>query len=287
MAHTHPNLSNQKTLARTLEQMNKTHEIRANLLPDQLFPNGQVYFEQGGRMVAGDNVDDACVLVHNNWIVGRHAKRYRFKEHLLWHVDKGNYYSCPDRKYVTYDNPENFDVSSMFAMEDAALRNAFAIAHVLNRTLVLPLFHCQDCKRYCGAARNAKPVSRYVNKTAKPHCYVGAYYNIAQLDRFLPYRESVFLKHPLVPKSVKVSVSPVLKITSGLDPSKQDKEHEFVMNIANATTKAELVQWFARYSSVSVLRFHSLYGVFSSFETFSDLNYKLHQGLVKSTYRQY
>ena len=238
-------------------------------------------------MVAGDNVDDACVLVHNNWIVGGQAKRYRFKEHLLWHVDKDNYYSCPDRKYITYDNPENFDVRSMLAKEDGALRNAFAIAHILNRTLILPLFHCQDCIIHCGAARNAKPASRVVSEMTKPHCYVGAYYNIAQLDRHLPYRESVFLKHPLVPMSIKQSVSPVLKITSGHGRSKQDTENDFVMNIDNATTKEEIVQWFARYSSVSVLRFLSLYDVFSSFETFSDINYKLNQGLVKSTYRQY
>lgn len=29
------------------------------------------------------------VVVHNNWIVSREAKIYRFKEHLMWMYDKG------------------------------------------------------------------------------------------------------------------------------------------------------------------------------------------------------
>ena len=34
--------------------------------------------------------DPSCPsVVHNNWIVSREAKTYRFKEHLLWMYDKG------------------------------------------------------------------------------------------------------------------------------------------------------------------------------------------------------
>jgi len=38
--------------------------------------------------------DDAAhcpVVVHNNWIVSREAKIYRFKEHLMWMYDKGRF----------------------------------------------------------------------------------------------------------------------------------------------------------------------------------------------------
>lgn len=238
-------------------------------------------------MVAGDNNISTSILVHNNWIVGRQAKTYRFKEHLLWHVDRDNYYSCPDRKYVIYDNPENFDAGSMFAKEDAALRSAFAIAYILNRTLILPLFHCHDCRSHCGAAGKEKPGSRLTSETAKPHCYVGAYYNIAQLDRYLRYRESVFLRHPLVPESVKLSVSPILKIVSGDGKSTQNTDNVFIMKNRNAATQEEIAQWFTRYSSVSVLRFHSLYDIFYNFESLGEFRQKLAQGLIKSNYRQY
>jgi len=36
-----------------------------------------------------DDVGSCPVVVHNNWIVGREAKIYRFKEHLMWMYDKG------------------------------------------------------------------------------------------------------------------------------------------------------------------------------------------------------
>jgi len=38
--------------------------------------------------------DDAVscpLVVHNNWIVSREAKIYRFKEHLMWMYDKGRF----------------------------------------------------------------------------------------------------------------------------------------------------------------------------------------------------
>lgn len=282
-------MSNQKTLARTLETMNKTKVIQARLLPDPLFPNGFVYFEKGARMIAGDNPCTVCVLVHNNWIVGQPAKKYRFKEHLLWHVDKDHYYSCPDRKYMMYDNPTLFGTNLMFAKEDAALRSAFAIAHILNRTLILPRFHCQSCKGHCDAAGKAKPGSGFADEIAKPHCYIGVYYNIAKLDGALPYRESVFLQHPLVPESTKSSVSPVLKIVSGENQAvtRQDMEHVFVTKGRDGASKEEIVDWFARYSAVSVIHFQSLYDTFSSFKTLGNFGQKLKEGLIKSNYRQY
>jgi len=36
------------------------------------------------------NSTTSCpVVIHNNWIVSREAKIYRFKEHLMWMYDKG------------------------------------------------------------------------------------------------------------------------------------------------------------------------------------------------------
>jgi len=46
------------------------------------------------------------LVVHNNWIVGKQAKVYRFREHLMWQYDSGaeQYYSSQTRCYLTYAN---------------------------------------------------------------------------------------------------------------------------------------------------------------------------------------
>ena len=290
-ANTHPLWTNQKTLARTLEEMNRTGEIRAHLLPDHLFPNGRIFFEQGGRMLAGDKKCTSCVVVHNNWIVGQKAKKYRFKEHLLWHVDISDYYSSSHRKYVIYNNPTYFGANLTFAKEDAALRSAFAIAHILDRILILPRFHCQGC-RICartGCLDCDKAGAHFDRQTSKPLCYAAVYYSIEKMDHVLPYRESIFLRHKLVPESVKSSVTPVLKIFTGSNKAtaNQDKINAFTTQGNNGATKKEIVDWFAQYSSVSVLRFHSLYDAFSEFEALADFGQNLKNGLVFSDYRQY
>lgn len=52
---------------------------------------GEVFFERGKRMFATDLRCDTCVVVHNNWIVSAAAKKYRFKEFLLWDLDTDGY----------------------------------------------------------------------------------------------------------------------------------------------------------------------------------------------------
>ena len=112
-------------------------------LSKKLFPPGCQYFETEKRMFYSDNPPVSEVLVHNNWIVSKAAKIYRFKEVLLWKVDLGNYYSDPDRKYLTYENPLN--LKSVTA-ETEALKSALLIGHALNRTVILPTFTCDKCK---------------------------------------------------------------------------------------------------------------------------------------------
>jgi len=41
------------------------------------------------RPRCGDDDAPCPTVVHNNWIVSREAKVYRFKEHLMWMYDKG------------------------------------------------------------------------------------------------------------------------------------------------------------------------------------------------------
>ncbi len=46
------------------------------ILSEDLFPNGNVYYQQGKKQNA--------MIVHNNWMVGIEAKIQKFKEEKLW-----------------------------------------------------------------------------------------------------------------------------------------------------------------------------------------------------------
>jgi len=50
------------------------------------------YFERGHRIFPSRERCSDCMVVHNNWIVSREAKIYRFKEHFMWMYDKDSYY---------------------------------------------------------------------------------------------------------------------------------------------------------------------------------------------------
>jgi len=47
--------------------------------------------DDGLRSGCRDDAAGCPVVVHNNWIVSREAKIYRFKEHLMWMYDKGRF----------------------------------------------------------------------------------------------------------------------------------------------------------------------------------------------------
>jgi hypothetical protein len=46
------------------------------ILPEDLFPNGNVYYQQGRK--------ENAMIVHNNWMVGVETKIQKFKEEKLW-----------------------------------------------------------------------------------------------------------------------------------------------------------------------------------------------------------
>ena len=82
-----------------------------------------------------------CVVIHNNWIVSKEAKIYRFKETNMWFLDDDRYYSDENRKYLLYYNPIINKPPKGFNVREAktsALRNGFKMAEILNRTLIIP-----------------------------------------------------------------------------------------------------------------------------------------------------
>jgi len=82
--------------------------------------------------------------------------------------------------------------SQAFEAQTAALKTALLIATVLDRVLILPRFHC-------------------LRKSTVVDCPLNSLLRITAFDSAFAtrYRESNFLRHPLVPDAVRRSVSPL------------------------------------------------------------------------------
>ncbi len=281
-----PQISNQKAIDRKMERMISRKEIRVKTLSKARFPNGKVFFEDGKRVFIGDNPCDQCVIVHNNWIVDGEAKVYRFKEYGLWDVDLDQYYSDPGRKYIAYGNPVDFGAKSTVKEEERALKIALSLGYLLNRTVILPTFHCHGCKY--GACKNKRQL-----------CGFNTFFRISTFDKQFrnSYREHVFLQHRKVPARVKESRTVTLLINAS-GPRVNDERGEIRMltplNITQGASVEEVIAWFSmdkEIASKSILHFHSLYGQMLT-EIVSEPSYKpirdkLAKGFKKTDYRQY
>ncbi len=286
--------SQQMTMNAAVALLEGEGRLTINMLDPLLFPCGYYYYEVGQRMYATDNPCNTCIIVHNNWIVTKAAKIYRFKENLQWQLDDDQYYSDPTRKYLVYENTLDFDIKTV-DYELAALRNALFIGYLLNRTVILPTFSCTTCLYQACEGPSGR-------------CALNTHLQISVFDKHfsLNYREHVFLSHPKVPKSVKTSISPTLHIKTDIiktfyGPSIESGAIQspnilFSSHTPNQGVQpTEILQWFKKnttLNNVSVLKFHTLYAVFQwppnkYSSSYSRFVRKLNTGFVRSNYRQY
>jgi len=258
--------------------------------------NEILFFEKNLIFFASDLTKcKRCVIVHNNWIVGKAAKVYRFKELGLWMYDNKNYsrvglaggktgaassdsicyYSNPRRKYIAYENPNDFGPLMTLIYETNALKSALYIGHVLNRVVILPTFHCYGCvfgraispicatinrcfdlnEQNCSAYKNNNTTTDNNNNSTisnrnvtssqdlnKPNrCPLNVFFNISKFDSHFSaaYREHTFLRHPKVARNIKHSRSTKLLIESNLtlrlNLADDDVGKDFVFTPANLT----------------------------------------------------
>ena len=188
--------NDQVALHYTVERCSAYGYCKMTTLDTSRFQNGKSYFEDGHRTFSGDNPCTSCVVIHNNYIVSKSAKVYRFKENHLWFNDENGYYSSKTNNYLT------FDLSGALTVEDQrkSLANALAFGRILKRIVILPRFKCIDSDGFCA---------------------MNSLFKISQFDRFFlnQYRESTFLAHPQVPSDVSrsirhISLRNVTEITS-------------------------------------------------------------------------
>jgi len=194
-------IDDQRALNRAVRmtKMQRNHDeiLRVSVLDRNQFVNGRDYFERPDRKFP--NLFDGCeptnkskcpLVLHNNWIVSKEAKIYRFREHLMWLYDGDDqYYSSEARNYLTYTNPTpRTSPRNATERELSALKTALVIGRLLNRVVILPRFHCGIARRLC-------PLNSIIHIKTFDSIFSGR------------YRESSFLRHPKVPDSVKQSVA--------------------------------------------------------------------------------
>ena len=242
-----PTINEQSAFNYIMNTLKKLDRLKYVVLNESLFQTGNTFFKHN-RIFRGDQPCEECVTIHNNWIIGYASKIYRFKEYGLWEVDTDGYYSSPERKYISYDNPSDTQKKEHpREQENDALRIVFTIAYLLNRTVIVPKFHSG------GETLSMLQL-----------------YDIEDLDTGLKncYRESTFLGSDLVPEQIKSSVSETFFIRSGSQISQYYKEPagvHILTSSGESITVSEIINWFAgkELSEVSVLRFYSLYNKLS------------------------
>ena len=199
-------IDDQKALNMAIEMLMKQNQdelaLRVNVLDRNRFLSGFYYFMKYGQKLpklcdgGKPSRKSVCPLVvHNNWIIGKEAKIYRFREHLMWKYDGDDqYYSSETRRYLTYTNPKPTTAAArknMIERQISALKTALAIGHLINRVVILPTFHCGRSAAFWPCSLN----SVLVDIKTFEDCFSGR------------YRESSFLRHPKVPDSVKQDVT--------------------------------------------------------------------------------
>ena len=224
-------------------------------------------------------------MVHSNYLATKEAKIYRFKESMMWMVDDNGYYSSTDRKYLVYDNPYvTSRAGDGLKLEHDALLNALSIGYLLNRTVILPAFHCHETRHQ-------------ICKRDHQECSLMAQYHLMTFDQLFSdaYREHVFLSHDLVPDSTRQSrTKPHVintKASVNIAPVSDDVTDRVILTPANQSvgaTPAEIRKWFGDLTE-KVLVFDHLYAAFAGFgffDEFREIDDRLRCALRACDYRQ-
>jgi len=203
-------MDDQSALNRAIGDLRKQNSgLKVTVLNKQRFLCGLHYFERRDSLQFSlnrhkcnrQNQSNCVAVVHNNWMVGKAAKVYRFREHLMWMYDGDDqYYTSNTRLYLTYTNQawnmsQNMNQNMttdrrtvVVESEISALKIAMTIGYILNRTVILPRFHTG---------------SKLTESTLGSVLHIQSFDN----DFSGKYRENSFLLHSRVPIVVKSGLS--------------------------------------------------------------------------------
>ncbi|KAK2154063.1 hypothetical protein LSH36_278g06045 [Paralvinella palmiformis] len=189
------------------------------------------------------------LVIHNNYIMEAPNKVFRLKECMLWDWDGfDGYFTNASRRYLTVES-----AGPRGHPEHQSLLNAFSLAKLLHRTVVLPYLECKKSK--CNLLMRMYDHSHL-------H-FIGRFNSVTAGN----YRECTFLSNPRVPSAIKDSNSPMFHIAFRDDNTKVTSHGEPVRHLVpkdlNAgPTVREIFGWLAGRPE-RVIRFDSLTGWFS------------------------
>ena len=151
-------------------------------LPRELFPNGLVYFDY----LVPQQLGITPYIIHNNFVIGKHLKLLRFKEigydfiDPLANVKEGKFLYLKHGPEMSKANAKD------------GFYNAIAYAYILNRTLILPLFPCEEHHRFyrmCDVTAFATQ-SISIKEFDIEKFYLDLY-------PMVPFRENYLMRNPL------------------------------------------------------------------------------------------
>ena len=246
-----PKTNDQVALNNVTEALQKQNaSLIVTVLNTQRFLSGFEYFEKQRRLFPINNnkkcnqkIQTSCaVVVHNNWIIGKAAKIYRFREHLMWLYDGDDqYYTSSTRLYLTYINREisnrnlfNEKRALRVLSEITALKTAMTIGYLLNRTVILPRFRIER-------KGLESPLNSLIHIKTFESEFSGK------------YRENSFLRHPKVPCHVKTGLSELLSVLGG-------DSNSSIPNRNVTVRRCDIVRQFGNVTA-RVLVINSLHGV--------------------------
>jgi len=187
------------------------------------------------------------------------------------------YFSSPTTDYITYENPLGAWTTEKATIDAQlkGLRTALAIAIILDRVLILPRFHC-----FSESTRSHVecPLNSLLAMTPFDAGFAGR------------YRESSFLRHPLVPEVVRCNVSTTYLIAT---KPVADTHHVNVTVVVrqhstNLTTADELVQLLGtdRHRVVSLASLERVRVTFKSAAQQKHFDDAVSSSFKRSDYRQ-
>ena len=248
-------IHHQPALNWVVREMLTTDSLDMATLNIEKFPCGKEYFENEKRMFFGDQhpKGNKALIVHNNYYYTKLGKIHRFKEAGLWSFDKNQYYSNKSAKYIMYQNPTDFGGSKRITLqkERDALVTALTIGKILGRIVIFPKFHCHGCPNNACTR-------------ASDHCSFNVHFHVQTFDEHFDgtYRENTFLSHPKVPKAIKTSISPKIRIVKrSLMKNESNSETFLVTDDLDNISATNMKSWLTRspLGDFSVLNFDSLY----------------------------
>ncbi|XP_039035555.1 arabinosyltransferase XEG113-like [Hibiscus syriacus] len=252
--------------------------LKLGILPESIFCSGHTYFVQAMY----EQLRLEPYALHTTFQYGgTEGKRHRLREAMVFY-DPPEYYDAPGGflsfkpsipKSLLLDGEHNLESHfSLINYQMKQIRSAFAIASVLNRTLVMPPLWCRFDRLWFS-----HPGVLQGSMTRQPFlCPLDHVFEVNVMLKDLPeeefgsainIREYSFLNNPLLPQQVKDSWLDVQLCQEGTEDchASSNSSRSDVLRFPKNSTEEMFATVFSSFKDVKVIQFSSMQNAFLSF----------------------